>query len=181
MKGTGFLSVVTLVGSLTALRFQPAAAQYPREQDVATLDGILRAYYEVVSGPVGSSPDRARDESLHVPGARVGITQPGSDGKPTFETMTLGEFHDRFGEPRTVPFYEWELHRVTQRFGDIAHVWSTYVTSDAPDGAPRSRGINSIQLHFDGARWWIVGWIFDTERADNPIPAEFLPTHAGSR
>jgi len=37
------------------------------------------------------------------------------------------------------------------------------------------RAYNSIQLTWDGERWWILSWFFDVERDDNPIPAEFLP------
>jgi hypothetical protein len=52
---------------------------------------------------------------------------------------------------------------------------STYSSSTTPDGEPYDRGINSIQLTWDGERWWIVSWIFDSERPGNPIPPEFLP------
>lgn len=62
-----------------------------------------------------------------------------------------------------------------QRFGSIAQVMSTYEAATTPDGEPFVRGINSIQLTWDGERWWIVSWIYDEERPDNPIPAEFLP------
>jgi hypothetical protein len=89
--------------------------------------------------------------------------------------MTLGEYHDRFGGPRAQPFYEWEIHRVVQRFGSIAHVWTTYIESDSPQGETRGRGINSIQLYFDGERWWITSWVFDSEREGSEIPAEYVP------
>ena len=154
---------------------QAVAAQDVAAADVTTLDGIIRAYYEVVSGPVGTPADRQRDRSLHHPSAVVAVTGADAGGTPFIQAMTLEEFHDRFGGPRTAPFYEWEIHRETQRFGNVAHVWSTYVSSDAPDGPPRERGINSIQLYFDGDRWWITGWIFDSERAGNPIPVDYLP------
>lgn len=72
-------------------------------------------------------------------------------------------------------FYEVELHREVQRFGMIAHVFSTYGYSDRPGGPIRQRGINSIQCFWDGARWWILGWIYDSERDGNPIPPEYLP------
>ncbi|TVR56843.1 MAG: hypothetical protein EA421_02270 [Gemmatimonadales bacterium] len=71
--------------------------------------------------------------------------------------------------------FEWEIHRTVQRFGSIAQVMSTYEAATTPDGEPFVRGINSIQLTWDGERWWIVSWIYDEERPDNPIPAEFLP------
>jgi hypothetical protein len=160
-----------LAGAVTL----PLSAQSaPRPEDVATLDGLMRAFYEVVSGPAGGRPDRARDHTIHAPGARVGLPRRTPDGVELV-MMTLDEYHDRFGEPRATPFYEVELHRVIQRFGMVAHVWSTYGYSDSPGGPIRHRGINSIQCHFDGARWWILGWVFDSERAGNPIPAEYLP------
>ena len=146
----------------------------PRPEDVATLDGIIKAFYDVVSGPAGGRPDRARDHTLHWPGARIGLPQQAPEG-PRLMMMSLDDYHDRFGQARTTSFYEVELHRQVQRFGMIAHVWSTYGYSDRPGGAIQQRGINSIQCYWDGTRWWILGWVYDSERAGNPIPAEFLP------
>jgi len=40
-----------------------------------------------------------------------------------------------------------------------------------------ARGINSLELFWDGQRWWIVANLWDQERAGNPIPGEFLPRH----
>ena len=176
MKAWPLVFLLLTAGPSALAGAQEVVTEYPLPADVKSLDGILQAYYEVVSGPAGEAADRARDESLHVPGARVGITRVEPEGQHLFEIMTLGVFHDRFGGSREEPFYEWEVHRVTQRFGNIAHVWSTYVTSDAPGGAPTARGINSIHLYHDGARWWITGWIFDVEREGNAIPRQFLPT-----
>lgn len=151
-----------------------SAADRPAD-DVATLDGILAAYYDVISGPAGTAPDRARDAWLHRPDALVAITGVRPGGERSIRTMTLDEYHESFGGTRTTGFYEREVHRRIDRFGNIAHVWSTYESSREPDGAPFTRGINSIQLYHDGARWWITSWIFDSERRDNPIPAQYLP------
>jgi hypothetical protein len=156
----------------TAVRAQDEAG---RVQDVATLDGILSAYYEVVSRAAGEPADRARDEWIHHPDALVGIARVGPDDGRDIMTMTLREYHDRFGLPAEEPFYEREIHRVVNRFGSVAHVWSTYASSREPGGEPFSRGINSIQLYHDGSRWWVMSWIFDRERAGNPIPAGYLP------
>lgn len=169
--------VVVCAAALALVVTRPAAAQTAAADpaDVATLDGIIRAYYEVVSGPAGEPADRARDRSLHDPGARVAITGVRDDGTPFLRTMTLDEYHDGFGGARSEPFYEVEIHRVVERFGNMAHVWSTYASSREPGGEPFGRGINSIQLYHDGTRWWITSWIFDSERAGNPIPDAYLP------
>jgi len=165
-----------LVASLLAPCALQAQVGGGRVEDVATLDGILAAYYEVVSRPVGTAPDRERDEWIHHPDALVAITGLGADGAPLIRTMTLSEYHDRFGDPEAEAFYEWEVHRVVQRFGNVAHVWSTYASSREPGGEVFGRGINSIQLYHDGDRWWITSWIFDQERAGNEIPPEYLPS-----
>lgn len=156
----------------------PAQVGGGRAEDVETLDGILAAYYEVVSRPAGTPADRARDEWIHHPAALVAITGLGPNGEPVIRTMTLSEYHDRFGAADAPAFYEWEVHRVVQRFGNVAHVWSTYASSGEPEGEVTGRGINSIQLYNDGDRWWITSWIFDQERAGNQIPVEFLPAAA---
>ena len=147
--------------------------------DVETLDGIIRAYYEVVSGPAGGIPDRARDHTLHLPNALVGVPGVDEHGTPQLVTMTLDDYHDQTGGPRSEGFFEKESHRVVHRFGNVAHVFSTYSSSKTPDGEPYDRGINSIQLTWDGERWWIVSWIFDSERPGNPITEDFLPGKGG--
>ena len=72
-------------------------------------------------------------------------------------------------------FYEKEVHRETQRFGNIAHIFSTYESRIKADGPVIARGINSIEAFWDGKRWWIASAIWDEERADNPMPKEYLP------
>ncbi len=72
-------------------------------------------------------------------------------------------------------FYEREIARETDRFGHMAHLLSTYEVRRAKDEDPFMRGINSIQLFFDGDRWWVLTIYWDSEREDSPIPREYLP------
>ena len=72
-------------------------------------------------------------------------------------------------------FYEKEVARRTERFGSIAHVWSTYESRhNERDAKPFMRGINSIQLFFDGDRWWIVSTYWQHESPTAPLPGEYL-------
>jgi len=71
-------------------------------------------------------------------------------------------------------------HRI-ERFGNIAHVVSVYEARHAPDDAvPFRRGVNSIQLCWDGSRWRVVSVLWDTERDGNPIPAQYLRAPMGT-
>ena len=50
-------------------------------------------------------------------------------------------------------FYEIEIARRIDLFGNVAHVWSAYEARTALDDAkPERRGINSIQLFRDAER-----------------------------
>ncbi len=172
-----------VIAVMTTLPAAPAGAGaqgagdagYPRAEDVSTVDGILEAYYEVVSGPVGKPRETARDASLHHPAARVTRTGVDETGEPFAHVMTLDEFHNQSDSSLVANgFQEREIHRVTQTFGNVTHVWSTYEW-EAEKGGEKGRGINSIQIYHDGERYWITAWIFDSERRDNPIPPAFLP------
>jgi hypothetical protein len=76
-------------------------------------------------------------------------------------------------------FFEREIGRHADRYGNVVQVFSSYDSRHAKDNEqPFARGINSIQLHHDGARWWVVSVFWEGESPANPIPAEFLGTGA---
>jgi hypothetical protein len=159
---------------------KPAPVSVPalaaRPEDVATIDGIVNAFYEVVSGPAGQPRQWGRDRSLYVADVRFVAMSEGKDGKPVARVQSHQQFVDSSDAALVRDgFEEREIHRVMKRFGNIAHVFSTYETRRGPDGPWGERGINSLQLFWDGKRWWIASAIWDEERKDNPIPAEYLP------
>jgi hypothetical protein len=147
-----------------------------RPADVATLDGLISAYYDVISGPAGQPRQWSRDRTLYIPEIRFVAMSIGKDGNPLAHKMSHQEFVDA-SNPGLLKegFYEKEIHRDTQRFGNIAHIFSTYESRIKADGPVIARGINSIEAFWDGKRWWIASAIWDEERADNPLPAEYLP------
>ncbi len=138
----------------------PLSAQTAREADVSSIDGILAAYYEVVSGPAGEVPDAERDRTLHHPDAWVAIAGVDDAGAPVVNVMSLDDYHGDNG-PRAAGFWEWETGREVRRSGNMVHVWSSYASARTEGGEPFTTGVNSITLFHDGARWWIMGWMFD--------------------
>lgn len=151
----------------------------PRTEDVATIDGIVEAYYEVISGPAGQPRQWSRDRTLYIRDIRFVAMSEDKNGQPHAQVASHQQFVDA-SDSRLVKegFYESEIHRVTEKFGHVAHVFSTYESRQKKDGPVIARGINSIELFYDGKRWWIASAIWDDERADNPIPAEYLPPGA---
>ena len=50
-------------------KVQELTKNYPLEKDVLTIDGIINAFYEVVSGEAGEKRQWERDSSIHDPNA----------------------------------------------------------------------------------------------------------------
>lgn len=141
----------------------------PRPADVETVDGIIKAFYEVISGPAGQPREWARDRTLYVPGVRF-VSLGVRNGVPVANVMTHDEYVART-DPGLVAngFFEVEVDRQSDAFGNMMHVWSTYEYRGRAEGDVLGRGINSIQLYHDGSRWWITAVIWDNERPDNPL------------
>jgi len=157
------------------------AAQEPapppaNPSDVASVDAILGALYDVISGPAGQVRNWDRFRSLMVPGARLIPTGQRPDGTRTMAIWTVEEYITRAGPGlERNGFFEREIGRTLEQFGQVAHAFSTYDSKRLPtDAEPFARGINSIQMRHDGTRWWIVTIFWDSERADNPIPGKYL-------
>src|SRR5215203_676429 len=94
------LHVCALLTVSTQATAQANAPQYPLAADVQSLDGMIRAFYEVVSTPAGARPNRERDASLHAPEAQIRLSRPTPDGRPALQVMTLAELYERAGGVR---------------------------------------------------------------------------------
>ena len=147
-------------------------------RDVESIDAIIAATYDVISGPAGQKRDWNRERSLFYPGARIMPTArvPGRNDVELEPQMLDVEKYIARAEPLLQQgFYETEIARRTEQFGNIAHVWSIYESRhNEDDPEPFMRGINSIQLFNDGKRWWIVNIYWQQEDPDSPIPDKHL-------
>jgi hypothetical protein len=149
--------------------------------DVASIDAIITAAYDSISGPVGQKRDWNRLRSLFVTGARLIPTAQNAgeinvDGKIAPHLLDIDGFIARIGDHvEKNGFFEQEIARRTEQFDRVAHVWSTYESRrKADDPEPFMRGINSIQLFHDGGRWWIVSIYWQQESTECPIPEKYL-------
>ncbi|HKX83480.1 MAG TPA: hypothetical protein VJL58_04600 [Pyrinomonadaceae bacterium] len=146
--------------------------------DVASVDSIIKAVYEVISGDAGKERDWDRFRSLFVEGARlIPTTGKNKDtGLIAARIITPEEYIKRSG-PFLLKegFHEREVARRVEQYGNIAHVFSTYDSKHkVSDEKPFMRGINSFQLMNDGKRWWIVTIYWQAETQENPIPKQYL-------
>jgi len=146
------------------------------QRDFATIDGIVTAMYECISGPKGTPGDWERDRSLHHPKALLVPAKQAAGGPAAGVFDFDGFVASRAAFLAENDFYEVEIGRQEFRFGVIAHVLSSYEarTAPAPGGKVLRRGVNSIQLMHDGERWWIVSTLWDNEREGVTLPPELV-------
>jgi len=125
------------------------------------LDQTMRRFYEVISFAEGDEPDWQGMERLFSPHARITrVTPEGIDylDLPGFRAMAeemleVGAF---------TSFYEREIGRRIDRFGQVTHVASVYETKISPVARDHlERGINSLQLVREEGEWKIVSLCWD--------------------
>ena len=170
---------VTIVPSSDAVPPDNAAvpsmtAPPANPSDVSSANAIIAALYEANSVMVDQKRDADRFRSLYWPDARLVSASHGLRSASML-ARTLDEYITAAssGPPRG-GFREREIARTAESFGSIMQVFSTYESRrDSTDTHP-TRGINSIQLFNDGHRWWVTSVLWDTERANTPIPAAYL-------
>ncbi|MEM0964503.1 MAG: hypothetical protein AAGK21_18400 [Bacteroidota bacterium] len=184
-----FLSLLVLLAFVAApasfAQSTVAAADWPEANpaEVATTDAIVDALYEVISGPSDVDRDWDRFRSLMHPEGRLIPIAQRPDGTSAPVVYSADEYAEVAGQIfRESPmfqgkgFYEVEATRRVERYGTIAHVWSTYESRfDPSEEEPFSRGINSIQLVWDGSRWHVLSITWHQETEGTPIPAPYLP------
>jgi hypothetical protein len=149
----------------------------PRPEDVGSIEGIVKASYETISGGVGVPRQWGRDRTLYDPNVRfVSVELDPKTNKIVATESTHQEFVDETDAFLVKEgFTERELGRKILRYGNVATVLSSYEGEYASTGKVVTRGVNIFQLYYDGKRWWVLSMVWDQERPDNPIPAELLP------
>jgi hypothetical protein len=156
---------------------QPLSARVPpaKPGDVNSLDSILIAIYDVISGPAGDR-DWNRFRSLFAPEARL-TSATRKSGGPVRLLDVDGYARGAGDYFKTHGFYENAIVNRIQKFGNIAQVFSSYESRNAPNEKPFARGVNSIQLFNDGTRWWVISILWDEETPANPLPPDLATTN----
>ena len=153
---------------------KPNLAKYT--DDVKSLDNILAALYEVISGEKGVKRDWARFKNLFIKDAQLMPSSKNKAGKVGYRVLTPQGYVDNAGKfLEENGFFEVEISRKTEKYGSLVHAFSTYESYHSKaDDTPFARGINSIQLMNDGERWWVVSiyWLGETEAL--PLPSNYL-------
>jgi hypothetical protein len=162
--------------------YEEALAQVKADpKDVESIDSIVKAVYDVISGPAGQERDWGRFRSLFAEGARLAPIRVPGEGAATVRFTEVEDYLTNANASFVANgFFEQEISRKTESYGHMAHIFSTYESKRSwEDKEPFARGINSMQFLNDGNRWWIVSIYWDSERPGQPLPEKYLTKTGG--
>lgn len=170
------ISLIALMFSLS-ITTQAQSLLEKNINKVQTLNSTISTLYEVISGEKGQERDWELMKFLFHPEAKLIPSGKNQEGVYVARYMTPDDYIERNGKWLVDEgFFEKEIHRSVNTFGNITQVFSTYESyKSEADETPFMRGINSIQLLNDGERWWILNIYWTQESQENPIPKEYLP------
>lgn len=150
MKNLIFISIIFAASVLNALA---QTAKEANPADVSSLEAIMKAVYDVISGDADKPRDWDRFRSLFYKDARLIPSGKNAQTGVISARALSAEDYVTLASPTMakVGFYERELARHVDQYGNIALVFSTYHSfHKAADKEPFARGINRFQLLNDG-------------------------------
>jgi hypothetical protein len=178
MWASGLGAILAVPGALAAQAAAPAHVAVPviavRSDDVSSIEAIVKADYECISGGVGVARQWSRDLTLYDPNARFfeASTDPKTQVLKTW-TPSQQEYTDATDAQFVKSgFIEHEVAHKIFRYGNIATVFSSYVSKLASSDKYTAQGVNAYQLYFDGKRWWISSVSWDGNLDPGAIPAD---------
>lgn len=147
-----------------------AAGQTIDADKVSTIDAIVKAGLEIISGEKGETRDWEEFRQLFTPNATFALVQHDTLGNARYRSFTLEEFVriGRRGYEQN-GFLEYEIKKTVDEYNGIAHVFQSYYAK----GQREEKGINSYQLFYDGKRWWITSILWSSDENGVPIPEAY--------
>lgn len=183
MKKTLFFFVV-LFTAISTLQAQKKSDKDETPQVFAidttkanTIDNTIKTLYNTISGDKGTKRNWGQFKFLFYKDAKLIPSGENKEGQFKLRFMSPEDYIKSSGKwLEDNGFFEKEIHRETQQFGNLVHVFSTYECYyKSTDEKPFMRGINSIQLIYDNNRWWIVNIYWTNETEKNKLPKAYLP------
>lgn len=151
-----------------------ASSQADYSTDVVSIENIGKAYYDIVSGPIGQPRDFDRLRNLFHPTAQLTFSY-WSEEEQVSKLMPLDiegyigklDYLDKKG------FYEEELFVSSESYGSIVQSISTYKFW-MEDKTAEGKGFTSYNYFYDGKRYWILSMYWMMESDKFPIPDKYL-------
>ncbi len=159
---------------LTAFSLKAQNENYTK--NVKTINSTINTLYSVISGEKGEKRDWDLFRYLFHKDAKLIPSGNNRQGVNGVRFMTQEQYINTSGKWLLENgFFEKEIGRKVDQFGNIAQVFSSYESfKSAKDTKPFAKGINSIQMFYDGNRWWILNVFWQGETPKQTIPKKYI-------
>lgn len=177
-RGTiaGLLLSITVTGTAAG---QSGMSSQSVAESARTPGGLVEALYGMVSFGPGPEPDWEMFRDVFLEEAVI-VFSPRGDQPMRVMTVDgfIQDWKDFFRDARLEDrgFYETIAGLKVDEFGGLAHAWVIFeprIGDALPD--PQIRGLDSIELSFDGQRWWVAAITTDFEAPGQTIPGGLVP------
>lgn len=174
MKSAAIFFFLAMTGQLFAQQ-QGHKIFEAQSEDVKSIEAIIDALYETISGEEGEEREWDRFRSLWYGDANLIMVSSIGDGKAkkvkhSVETfIKMSKAHNKING-----FYETKLKNQVTQIGNVAQVVSTYSIKKSPKSKENDMiGVNFFQLYYDGKRWWILNCTWQNENGGVTIPKKY--------
>jgi hypothetical protein len=176
MKTQKFLLILTIAifSGTIVLHAQDEKANY--KDDTTSVQNILDAYYDCISGPIGEKRDFNRFKNLFHSSASFTYSYWNKEQTKasTMVFKTVDEFIEKLDNLDKKGFYEYEIANTINEFGSVVQVFSTYTFKVEDKSIESKTGITSYEILFDGERYWIFSMFWTIESERFKIPEKYL-------
>ena len=176
MKNKGLLLIIFIL--IACNSFSQYQSGFDSTTDLNTVDNIIKNLYDVISGPAGAQRSWSDFKNLFTTDARLYIAVPNKENGTMLKSITPQEYVQR-NETRLsdIGFNETELYRITNTYGAGTQIFSTYESHFTNNNGEEeiTRGINNIQLYYDGSRYYIATIFWDANAKNIQVPERYLP------
>jgi hypothetical protein len=155
---------------------QEQASKKAYVNDTKTVQNILDAYYDCISGPIGEQRDFKRLKNLFHPEARLIYSNWNQETGKAYLLVfkTIDEFITKLDYLDKKGFYEHEVSNITHSFSTVTQVFSTYRFRVEDKSIPDGQGITSYDIFYDGNRYWILSMFWAAENDKYKVPEQYL-------
>ena len=177
MRNIKFSPIIFLVAFIIGNADLNAQSQTDKySQDTKSIQHLLDAYYDCISGPIGQKRDFERLKHLFHPDALLMYSYWNKEETKasTLIFKSLDAYIEKLDYLDKKGFYEHEISNTIDEFGSISQVFSTYTFRVEDKSVAPKTGITSYQILFDGLRYWIVSMFWTFESNQHKIPEKYL-------
>ena len=170
------LLFLSLIGFLCLIPCEVLSKDFGGDDDTNSVQNILDAYYDCISGPIGEIRDFDRLKKLFHPNARLTYSYWNEDQSKANLMIfnTMDEYIEKLDYLDKKGFYEYEISNKIHTLGSVTQVFSTYEFSVEDNSINPQKGITSYEIFFDGDRYWIMSMFWTMENDKYPIPKKYL-------